>query len=100
MLKRVFDIAFAVVRLMVATPAFALLALWIKLDSRGPVFYRGVRVGRWGRTFRIYKFRTMVADAETIGGPSTSRQPCILQTAQTGALRAPAYLKLCRISRS
>jgi lipopolysaccharide/colanic/teichoic acid biosynthesis glycosyltransferase len=44
----------------------------IKLDSDGPVFYRGLRMGRYGKPFRIYKFRSMVPDAEKLGGPSTS----------------------------
>lgn len=48
------------------------LALLIKLDSPGPVFYRGVRVGKNGVLFKIFKFRTMVVDSEKIGGPSTS----------------------------
>jgi lipopolysaccharide/colanic/teichoic acid biosynthesis glycosyltransferase len=49
-----------------------IVALLIKRGDGGPVFYRGLRVGRWGRPFRIYKFRTMVLNAEKIGGPSTS----------------------------
>ncbi len=49
-----------------------LLAVWIKIDSSGPVFYRGIRVGQYGRPFRVFKFRTMVVDAEKIGGPSTA----------------------------
>ena len=49
-----------------------LVALLIKREDGGPVFYRGVRVGRFGKPFRIYKFRTMVVDAERLGGPSTA----------------------------
>jgi len=49
-----------------------LVAVWIKLTSRGPVLYRGLRVGRGGTRFRVLKFRTMVCDAEQLGGPSTS----------------------------
>ena len=48
------------------------LAIWIKLGSKGPVFYRGERVGRKGKLFRILKFRSMVVDAEKIGPASTS----------------------------
>ncbi len=48
------------------------LAVLIKLESRGPVFYRGLRAGRGGRPFQIFKLRSMVTDAEQIGGPSTS----------------------------
>ena len=49
-----------------------MLSVLIKLEDGGPVFYRGIRVGRYGRTFRIFKFRTMVINAEEIGGPSTA----------------------------
>ena len=44
----------------------------VKLDSKGPVFYKGLRIGRWGKPFWIYKFRTMVPGADKIGGPSTA----------------------------
>jgi len=53
-------------------PLIFFLIIFIKLDSPGPAFYCGERVGRFGRTFRIFKFRTMVADAEKRGGPSTA----------------------------
>jgi lipopolysaccharide/colanic/teichoic acid biosynthesis glycosyltransferase len=72
MTKRAFDIIVAAVGLMLVTPLLACIALRIKLDSRGPVFYRGERVGRHGKTFRIYKFRTMVVDAERLGASSTA----------------------------
>src|SRR5215469_4583579 len=71
MLKRLFDIGVSLAGLVILAPVFGVLALAIKLESSGPVFYRGVRVGRLGRTFRIYKFRTMVQDAESLGGSST-----------------------------
>jgi len=48
------------------------IAILIKKEDGGPVFYRGVRVGRFGKTFRIFKFRTMVINAEKLGGPSTA----------------------------
>jgi lipopolysaccharide/colanic/teichoic acid biosynthesis glycosyltransferase len=70
--KRLFDILVSMVGLICASPLFLVLAAWIKLDSHGPVFYRGVRVGRYGRSFRIFKFRSMVVDAEQRGGASTS----------------------------
>ncbi len=59
--------------LLVLSPLFLVLAIWIKMDSRGPVFYRQVRVGRNNKDFRIYKFRSMRQDADkgslvTIGG--------------------------------
>lgn len=71
-LKRVFDFIVSAVALLLLLPAFLMLALAIKLDSSGPVFYRGVRVGRFGKPFRIYKFRSMVVDAEKQGAASTS----------------------------
>ncbi len=62
--KRAFDIAVSALAMMVAAPAFALLSLAIKLDSPGPVFFRQTRVGRNGREFTLYKFRSMYEDAE------------------------------------
>ena len=73
-LKRVFDFIVSAVALLLLLPAFLMLALAIKLDSPGPVFYRGVRVGRFGKPFRIYKFRSMVVDAEKKGAASTSNE--------------------------
>ena len=70
--KRLFDILFSVIGLAVFSPLFAVVALLLKLDSEGPVFYRGVRAGKHGKPFRIFKFRTMVVNADKIGGPSTS----------------------------
>ena len=71
MLKRVFDIFFSFFALILVFPLLVIIALLVKLDSPGPVFYRGKRVGKDGRIFRIFKFRTMVPNAEKIGGPST-----------------------------
>lgn len=72
MLKRLFDTIFSAISLIITFPILIFFALLIELDSRGPVFYRGKRVGRFGKLFRIYKFRTMVVDAEKLGGPSTA----------------------------
>lgn len=72
MFKRLFDLSFASAGLILLSPLFLALAIWVKLGSDGPVFYRGTRVGLNGRLFRIMKFRTMVVNAEKIGGPSTS----------------------------
>ena len=58
-MKRLFDILASGLGLVVLGPLFLLLAIWIKLDSSGPVFYRQVRVGRFNRDFRIYKSRSM-----------------------------------------
>ena len=65
--KRVFDLLAAGAGLLMLSPLFLLMALWVRLDSPGPVFFRQVRVGRLGRTFRIHKFRTMRTDAERHG---------------------------------
>lgn len=67
MLKRGFDIAFSAFTLLFLLPLLAVVALWIKFDSPGPIFFRQIRVGRKGREFRIFKFRTMRADAESQG---------------------------------
>jgi lipopolysaccharide/colanic/teichoic acid biosynthesis glycosyltransferase len=64
MAKRLFDFFFAGIGLIMLLPLFVLLALAIKIDSRGPVFYRQERVGQFGRIFRIHKFRTMVTESE------------------------------------
>lgn len=72
MAKRLFDLIFSSAGLLVLFPAFLMLSIAIKLNSPGPIFYRGVRVGRRGKPFKIYKFRSMVADAEKKGAASTS----------------------------
>ena len=72
MLKRVFDMMFALVGLILLSPFLLFFAILIKLGTKGPVFYRGVRVGRHGKPFNIFKFRTMVMDAERLGGTSTA----------------------------
>jgi len=58
--------------LLVFSPLIAIVAVAIKFDTRGPVFYRGNRVGRFGKSFRIYKFRSMVEKAETLGASTTN----------------------------
>jgi lipopolysaccharide/colanic/teichoic acid biosynthesis glycosyltransferase len=72
MLKRSFDLVLAAIGLLLALPLLLVLAAAIKLESRGPVFYRGLRAGCGGRPFRIFKLRSMVVDAEAVGGPSTA----------------------------
>ena len=72
-MKRIFDIFFSFLGLLLLSPLFLVVALWIKLDSRGPVFYRQVRAGRGNRDFRIFKFRSMRVGSDkgslvTIGG--------------------------------
>lgn len=63
-LKRSLDISASAFGLILLSPLFLVVAAWIKLTSRGPVFFRQVRMGAGNRTFRVYKFRTMVSDAE------------------------------------
>lgn len=72
-MKRLFDIVASGCGLIVLSPVFLILAIWIKLDSPGPVFYRQVRVGRGNKDFRIFKFRSMRVGSDkgslvTIGG--------------------------------
>lgn len=69
--KRLFDMFFSALGLAALSPLFLIVALWIKIDSPGPVFFRQVRVGRNEKRFRIYKFRTMVDDAEKKGSQIT-----------------------------
>lgn len=70
-MTRAFDFLAALLGLVVLSPALMLVALLVKLEDRGPVFYRQVRVGRGGVPFRIWKFRTMAVDADRKGGAIT-----------------------------
>lgn len=72
MVKHIFDIIFSLIGLLVFSPLFFVFGLAIKTTSPGPVFFRGERIGKNGKTFRIYKFRTMVMNADKLGGPTTS----------------------------
>jgi len=72
MAKRLFDIVFSFLGLILVSPLLLLLTILIKKESPGPAFYRGERVGKNGKKFRIFKFRSMVANAENLGGPSTA----------------------------
>ena len=67
LLKRLFDVVASGLMLIAAGPVFLLLAIAINLDSPGPVFYRQVRITQYGKEFRIFKFRTMVSNADKIG---------------------------------
>lgn len=70
-LKRIFDVFVSAVMLVVLLPVFLILAVAIKWDSPGPVFYRQVRVTQYGKQFRIFKFRSMVSNADKIGAQVT-----------------------------
>jgi lipopolysaccharide/colanic/teichoic acid biosynthesis glycosyltransferase len=72
MVKRLFDIVVSLVGLAALLPAMTLIALLVKLGSKGPVLYRGVRVGKNGTPFHILKYRTMVVAAENLGASSTA----------------------------
>ena len=65
--KRIFDIFFSLILLIILSPVFLVVAITIKLDSKGPIFYRQERVTKYGRVFRIFKFRTMVVNADKKG---------------------------------
>ena len=72
-MKRLFDILLSGIGLLIISPVFLIVAIWIKLDSPGPIFYRQVRVGRYNKDFRIFKFRSMRIGSDkgslvTIGG--------------------------------
>ena len=72
-MTRILDVIIAAISLVILPPLIILIAIWVKLDSRGPVFYRQTRVGKAGKDFTLYKFRTLVLDSDkkgllTIGG--------------------------------
>ena len=70
--KRVFDVCFALIGLLLLSPLFFLAGILAKWQSKGPTFYKAKRVGRGGTIFEMYKFRTMVANADSIGGSLTT----------------------------
>ncbi len=70
--KRLLDVFFSLLGLVLTSPLLLIINFLIKKEDGGSVFYRGLRVGRNGRLFKIYKFRSMVINADKIGGPSTS----------------------------
>ncbi len=90
MAKRAFDIFFSTGALLVLAPLLLLVALWVKLDSPGPVLFRQVRVGRGGREFRICKFRTMHTATAAAG-------PQITVGADRRITRAGAFLRKYKI---
>ena len=63
-MKRIFDIVFALLGLIMLSPLFIVLAIWVKVDSAGPIFYRQIRVGRNNKDFTLLKFRSMTMDAD------------------------------------
>lgn len=81
--KRIFDLVFVIPGLLVLAPLFLFLAIWIKTHSKGPVFFRQERVGKKGEIFRIFKFRTMIINAESFGAKVTvGNDPRITRSGQ------------------
>lgn len=74
--KRIFDIVVSFILLIILSPVFLILAIAIKIDSPGPVFYRQERVTQYGRHFRIFKFRSMVNNADKSGTAVTVKDDC------------------------
>ena len=72
-LKRLFDIVVSLLLCILLSPLFIFISIWIKLDSNGPVFYRQERITQYGKTFRIFKFRTMIVDADKKGSLVTTK---------------------------
>ncbi len=85
--KRTFDLVLSAIGLALLAPLLFLVAVLVKLDSPGPVFYRGVRTGRYGRPFRIFKFRSMVVGADRLGTAVTgTHDPRLIRRIQDWAL--------------
>jgi lipopolysaccharide/colanic/teichoic acid biosynthesis glycosyltransferase len=80
-LKRILDLIIALFGLVLLSPLLVAIATWVKFSSPGPVLYAGARVGRDGVPFRMLKFRTMVVNADRIGGSSTSADDARLTSA-------------------
>lgn len=90
MFKRLFDFIAAFCGLLITSPLLIIISIWVKIDSRGPVFYRPERGGRFGIPFRIYKFRSMIIDADKIGGPTTSEN-------DPRVTRSGRFIRKCKI---
>ncbi len=88
--KRAFDIVVSAMMLLVLSPLFLLLGIAIKLDSPGPVFYRQVRVSQYGEEFRIFKFRSMVFDADRRG-------TLVTVSDDSRITRVGRFLRKCRL---
>ncbi|MBM4465778.1 MAG: sugar transferase [Chloroflexi bacterium] len=92
MMKRAFDFVVSLLIIFIALPLWLIAAIAIRLDSPGPVFYRGQRVGKDGKLFAIYKFRTMVADASNQG-------PGITRDADPRITRVGRFLRRLKIDK-
>ena len=89
-LKRAFDIFVSLLLLIILSPLFLILAIAIKIDSKGPVFYRQERVTQYGKRFRIFKFRTMVQNADKIGAQVTVNN-------DSRITRVGKFIRRCRL---
>ena len=90
LLKRAFDIVVGLILTLICLPFMLIIAIWIKCDSRGPVFFRQKRVTKYGRVFGIFKFRTMVTDAEKLGTQVTVSN-------DSRITKAGKFLRKCRL---
>ena len=90
LLKRIFDVAVSALMLVVLCPVFLALAVAIKQDSPGPVFYRQVRVTQYGQKFRIFKFRSMVSDAD-------KRGTLVTVSGDSRITRVGKFIRKCRL---
>ena len=72
-MKRIFDFVLAIITLIILLPLFIILSVAIKMDSRGPIMFRQIRVTQYGKKFKIFKFRTMVNNADKIGSQITTK---------------------------
>lgn len=89
-IKRIFDIVVGLILTVIALPFMLIIAIWIKLDSKGSVFFKQRRVTTYGRVFYIYKFRTMVSDAEKLGTQVTVSN-------DSRVTKAGHFLRKCRL---
>lgn len=88
--KRVFDVVVSLILLVVLSPVFLILWIAIRVDSRGAALFQQIRVTQYGREFRIYKFRTMVVDAEKLGAQVTTK-------GDSRVTRVGRFLRKCRL---
>lgn len=88
--KRVFDVVVSLILLVVLSPVFLILWVAIRVDSKGAALFQQIRVTQYGREFRIYKFRTMVVDAEKLGAQVTTK-------ADSRVTHVGRFLRKCRL---
>lgn len=88
--KRVFDVVVSLILLVVLSPVFLILWIAIRVDSKGAALFQQIRVTQYGREFRIYKFRTMVVDAEKLGAQVTTK-------GDSRVTRVGRFLRKCRL---